>query len=84
MLRAGVDRLPQKAPADRDIALLDRAERERVQQLRAFDLGHRDDGQVVIPLRGAREDEVVLGREQIRVVGYGFAEQPLGLAEVSA
>jgi len=55
MLRMRLDGLLQKALSDRDIALLDRRQRQRVEKLRAFGLRHLHDGQVVFPLRTARE-----------------------------
>ena len=65
VLRMGVDRLLQQSFTDRQIVLFDRGQGKCVQQLRPFDLGHGDDGQIVVPLRATGQNKVVLGGEPL-------------------
>ena len=65
--------------AGRHIVLLDRGQGHGVQQLRALDLGHRHDGQVVVALRATGQNKVVLGGKHAAVVTQGIREQALGI-----
>ena len=63
MLWVGVDGFLQQAFAEGDIALLDRRQTSRMQQLRALYLRHINDGHLIVALGGAGQHEVVLSRK---------------------
>jgi hypothetical protein len=84
MLRMGVDRLGQKVASGADLTLPDRGQCGGVQKLRTLDLGHAHEGQLVVALRRACENEVVLCGEEVRIVGDRLQEQFLRAVMIAA